>query len=55
MDAVVAAAGRKEDRRIGLARRRDVIGGEAREELPILRLVGIAVFVDPPAPAVSLV
>src|SRR5262249_35267475 len=54
MGAVVAAAGRDQDRRIGLARRRDVIGGEAREELPILRLVGIAVFVDPPRAGAQL-
>src|SRR5262245_44518346 len=48
MDAVIAAAGRDQDRRIGLAWRRHVIGGEASEECPILRLVGIAVFVDRP-------
>src|SRR5262249_58853802 len=44
MGAVVAAAGRDQDRRIGLFWGRHVIGGEARGGSPIPRLFGVGGF-----------
>src|SRR5262249_7601387 len=45
MGAIVLATRRDQDRRIGVARRSDMIRGKFSEECPILRFVGIAVFV----------
>ncbi len=47
MDAVVPLRGGEQDRRIGLSRHRGVIGEDFVEESPIVRLVGIAIFVNP--------
>src|SRR6516164_6120299 len=47
MHAIVLARRRKEDRRIVTSRRRQVIGGISLQELPVFRLVRVAVFGDP--------
>jgi hypothetical protein len=44
MDAVVAPARCEQDRRVGPAWDREVIGRDLAEELPIGQVVGIAVF-----------
>src|SRR5215510_12437562 len=46
MRAIVPATRRDEDRGIGLAGRRDVIGGNAGEELPIPRVFRVTELVD---------
>src|SRR5262249_58490527 len=46
MDAVVPPTRRKQDRWIGLVGRRNVVGGKLGEEFPILRIIGVAVFID---------
>src|SRR5215471_15146713 len=45
MGAVVATARRDQDRWIGTSWSRRVIGGNPGEELPVLGLVGIAIFI----------